>query len=849
MIYNAEWETYGLVVDGNTSVPLKETQCEGIVCDGIGKFKATQKYINKNQKTLMETEYNFPLNPNAFIDDVTLTNGKRVLESEITEKKSARAQYKEAVENKYKTALLEKTSMGYRIKVGNIEPNEEVIITYTFYIAVPYKDGAYRLSFPSNIAPRYNPGKIEHVKKIEQAQEEEEDETPELKYDNKSETEFYVNITVKCTADFGIEGAPPNIINSIESVTHPTECDIKKITDNEYKIEMHTIGLKKDFNIIYRTNEMCGMQYYEEKEYVYSKIHLKINPVEPDFKPEQYTNILVLDLSGSMDGQKFIQLKEAAILSVNSYQAGTKYNIIMFGTDFEKMYKDDVVLNEQNKRDTIKKINDLQANMGGTELLRPIKYLLAAKIKKNNFINVFIATDGDITNVPEVVEIIKTRDEYIRFFTIGIGKDVNRNLCEQVAKEGGGECKIINDNNSSELRRVLVGQYMTSLLDYCFNVKFTFNSKNTVHTHNGCNHIVPNCSYNIYARTPTSEFNELKDGKGTITMTYTVASTGKIETKTFVLTGSTPNDLIKKLFVGFMIKNGDEGYNPFGIDITKLSLDNRIVSKNTSFIIVDKSCKVDDRLKLKTEEIKHYCEDTSYRGGGHMSLAHSNQDILLMDGSLVVHSAQFRRMSAPLKGGAYRPASAMAYDMADRKRVPPSSGAMKAAAEEEEECYAAEECAEDSDNDESMAGSMFDESHVSAPRGERLDSLRKPVIGAQSVESSSSISSWFNGIKNYLSPPKSDQKIQKSNDISSLQNIDGSFLMDKKVLTALGTTLDKLKAKAKKENKDITVVFHEFIRAHLKKFPEYAGILRNFELYLKSVEVAAASKSSSKQQS
>jgi len=70
----------------------------------------------------------------------------------------------------------------------------------------------------------------------------------------------------------------------------------------------------------------------------------------------------------------------------------------------------------------------------------------SASTKKSTEKIVILMTDGDVGNVDSVVSLIKQYSYNSREFTIGIGQDVNRFLCEKVASASNAYSEIVVDN-------------------------------------------------------------------------------------------------------------------------------------------------------------------------------------------------------------------------------------------------------------------------------------------------------------------------------------------------------------------------------------------------------------------
>jgi hypothetical protein len=73
-----------------------------------------------------------------------------------------------------------------------------------------------------------------------------------------------------------------------------------------------------------------------------------------------------------------------------------------------------------------------------------------------------LLTDGDIEKIHKVRKLLLEHsgiNNMFRIFTLGIGRDANRILLEEVAKIGNGICKMIVDSKD-------LSQTITTILEY-----------------------------------------------------------------------------------------------------------------------------------------------------------------------------------------------------------------------------------------------------------------------------------------------------------------------------------------------------------------------------------------------
>jgi hypothetical protein len=114
----------------------------------------------------------------------------------------------------------------------------------------------------------------------------------------------------------------------------------------------------------------------------------------------------LVDCSGSMAEESRISLaKEAMLFFIRSLPVGARFNIIRFGSNYDILFKSEEMTAEYNERTAKEAENltrSLEANFGGTELLGPLKYLQKNPPIIGRSRQIFLLTDGEITNTNAV---------------------------------------------------------------------------------------------------------------------------------------------------------------------------------------------------------------------------------------------------------------------------------------------------------------------------------------------------------------------------------------------------------------------------------------------------------------
>ena len=72
-----------------------------------------------------------------------------------------------------------------------------------------------------------------------------------------------------------------------------------------------------------------------------------------ELAPNVYDYIFFIDRSGSMSGEPIKLAVQALKLFLHSLPIGSKFNVISFGSNYEKLYPKSVVYNEVNLKSAV----------------------------------------------------------------------------------------------------------------------------------------------------------------------------------------------------------------------------------------------------------------------------------------------------------------------------------------------------------------------------------------------------------------------------------------------------------------------------------------------------------------
>lgn len=437
-------------------IPLKNTNVKISVFGFVASVEVEQTFVNSFSENI-EAVYVFPLPANAAVDDLEILIGKRKIQGQIKEREEARQTYEIAKSAGIKAALLEQERPNiFTSAVANIEPNNQIVVKIHYTERIAYDDGTFRLAFPMVVAPRYIPvdmqikdGKIKKIQDGRFIPVPDKDKTIVPDADKITPPNLpagvrpgNISLSVELQAGFPIK--------KLQSITHEIKSD--KVAPSHYRVQLNRQDEipNRDFVLEYRIAgeqpEAAVMLATDQKGEGY---FLMMAAPASDFQTKDLVAkemIFIVDTSGSMQGIKIEQAKNAMRSCLRGLNPQDDFNIIRFSSGFQPLWPKSLSVTQQNINQADQFVNNFRAE-GGTEMLNPLMHALQnnkampgqpAKAR----IIVFI-TDGQIGNEAQLLQAVKQNLGQTKIFTFGIDSAVNEYFLRKLAEIGAGTAEFL----------------------------------------------------------------------------------------------------------------------------------------------------------------------------------------------------------------------------------------------------------------------------------------------------------------------------------------------------------------------------------------------------------------------
>ncbi|XP_062849567.1 von Willebrand factor A domain-containing protein 5A-like [Trichomycterus rosablanca] len=441
-------ENCGLLKNTNEPVPLKSIEVDLQVQGHVATVTSTLQYVNEEENPL-EAIFVFPMPSDAALCHFSAKIADKEVVAEVQEKEKAREEYDDALSSGQQAFLLEESDESrdvFRLSVGSLPPGQSAAVTFIYAIELCVQaDHSLRFCLPAVLNPRYTPagtgGGI------------------------VSEITSTPSGGVPYSLSFTVHVNSPNPITKIESKCSLEPLEFLNTDHTKAKVTLRA-GHKFDRDVelfLHYQNPHQLTAIVEAGTPTAQPGTLMGDPVVmlsfyPEFPHSVMSSvyscgefIFVMDRSGSMN-RNMAYARDSLILLLKSLPMGCYFNIYSFGSKYEAFFFKSVKYSEKSVNKAVKKVKKMEADMGGTEILQPLKHIYKQRCIPEHPRQLFIFTDGEVGNTKEVLSCVRQNADFHRCFSFGIGEGASTALINGLAENASGYAQFITDTDRMQAK-------------------------------------------------------------------------------------------------------------------------------------------------------------------------------------------------------------------------------------------------------------------------------------------------------------------------------------------------------------------------------------------------------------
>jgi Ca-activated chloride channel family protein len=405
-------------------LPIKYHRVEVEIDNQVAQVEIDQVFLNEGDFEL-EGTYVFPLPEDAAISDFAMyVDGER-LEGRILDKEKARAIYEDIVRRRRDPALLEYVGRNmFQAQVFPIPAHSERRIQIAYTQVLSQDSGLVRFVYPLN-TEKFSPRPLEEV-----------------------------TVSVEVRSD-----AP---IKAVYSPSHDIAISRQSETHVSASYEASDVTPTTDFELFYSlSSEDIGANLTTYRQGGEDGFFLLLVAPKADFGQQEVVArdvMVVVDVSGSMAGEKLAQAQEAVQFILDHLNPEDRFSILAFSTSVD-LYAP--TLQSASRADDAGDFVRGLTAMGGTNindaLLEALEKLPGERPEIIIFLTDGLPTVGVQEAGPIIANVREAAGPTVRLFAFGVGDDVNTVLLDSIAQENRGTSDYVRPGE--DIARAVSGFY------------------------------------------------------------------------------------------------------------------------------------------------------------------------------------------------------------------------------------------------------------------------------------------------------------------------------------------------------------------------------------------------------
>ena len=411
---------------------IKYHRVDVTIADQVATTKVDQVFHNPND-WVAEGTYLFPVPEGATVDQFTMYVDGEPIEAKILDAGEARRVYDDIVRRMRDPALLEYVDQGLiRASVFPIPPGEDRRIEISYQQILTTQDGLVRYRYGLN-TERFSAEPLEQVA---------------------------VRVSVESKAP----------VRAVYSPTHQIALDRADDYHFVAGYEEAFVRPDTDFELLYSVSEeQIGASLVSHYDPVSQEGYFLFLAAPGIARPEEVIArdvVIVLDTSGSMEGEKLEQAKSALIYVLDHLNPGDRFNIVEFSTGSREYARElQPVSAVADAKDWVNRLPPT----GGTDINLALLEGMAMVDRERPTLVLFLTdglpTEGEV-DVPNILNnVANAAPENVRLFAFGVGDDVDTILLDTLAQAHHGASSYVRPGQAlDEIVSAFYGQISSPVL-------------------------------------------------------------------------------------------------------------------------------------------------------------------------------------------------------------------------------------------------------------------------------------------------------------------------------------------------------------------------------------------------
>ena len=405
------------------------------------RYEVNETFINTG-RGLGEADYLFPLPAGSAFEDLKLSINGELVSGETMNATDARRIYEDIVRRHRDPALVEWMGAGLlRARIFPINPGEEKRVVVRFQSIAQREGSALRVDYVRGTDPvAQNNGAMPLVR-----------ERPN-EFDEPEVANSF-SLTYDDSRDYGAPYSPTHRLS---------------VRDRGGRKQVIASGDAREVTILLPLRSVSAaavsvLTHRPDSDPGFALITITPPSASGRATPRDLT--FVMDVSGSMRGEKLQQAKAAGHALLSSLSRNDRFRLIDFATDVNTFRDGFVAATPENIRAARRYLDALRAE-GSTNISGALEEALETRTDGERLPLIVFLTDGEPTigvrNPDEIAAIAARRRGDARLFTVGVSADVNSSLIERLAVEGRGTAHFVRAGENVERPVSLLASRLTN---------------------------------------------------------------------------------------------------------------------------------------------------------------------------------------------------------------------------------------------------------------------------------------------------------------------------------------------------------------------------------------------------